>query len=295
MKLCVSTYSLWRWRSDFGKTLEDTIDFVADNGAAAIEFSGLDDKAKDNPLKRAAELRNYATKRGLAVPSYCVGAELLVPADKQKETIAQVKRDIDIAAELGAKSMRHDVTRGWGDHSKGVPGKQNFNTALAYIVPAVREITEYGATKGVKTTLENHGFYMQASTRVEQLINMVDHPNYGLTIDMGNFLCANENPIDAVTTMVKYAFMAHVKDFHIKPKEQAPNVGWIHTPTSVAIRGAIVGHGNIDIPRQLRILKEAGYNWYLSLEFEGLEESSFGVKTGLEWLREQLKAIDALG
>lgn len=294
MKLAVSTYSLWRWRSENKKTLEDSIDWIAEQGVSAVEFSGLDEKAKDNPVKRAAELRDYAHKRGLAIAGYSVGGEYLLPPEAQRNAIEQTKKEVDVAAELGVKTMRHDVSRGWGEHSKGVPGAQTFANALKVIVPAVREITEYGAKKGVMTSLENHGFYMQKSERVEKLIKAVKHKNYGLTMDMGNFLCVNEDPVKAVQRVAKYAIMCHIKDFHVKKKELAPPSGWFNTPTPIALRGAIVGHGVIDIRKQLEIVKKAGYKWYLSLEFEGMEEPAFAIKTGLDVIRKHLTEMKAL-
>src|SRR3954469_23007539 len=97
MKLSVSTYSLWRWRRDNGKTLEDAIGAIASCDVAGIEFSGLDDRAKANPLKRATALRKCAERRGLKVVSYCVGAELLRPHDEQRAVIEQLKREVDTA------------------------------------------------------------------------------------------------------------------------------------------------------------------------------------------------------
>ena len=87
--------------------------------------------------------------------------------------------------------------------SESISHTLDLEAVLKHIVPAIREITEYGASKGVKTSLENHGFYMQQSTRVEKLIKAVKHPNYGLTIDLGNFLCVNEDPVQAVKRSVQ--------------------------------------------------------------------------------------------
>ena len=42
------------------KTLEDSIDAIADFGVKGIEFSGLDEQAQANPQKRAAALRKRA-------------------------------------------------------------------------------------------------------------------------------------------------------------------------------------------------------------------------------------------
>jgi len=284
MKLCISSYSLSRWRRETGATLEDTIDAVADLGVSAIEFSGLDDAPK--PLRRAEALRRYAERKKIEIASYSVGAELLRPAAEQAMAVAALQRDVDVAAALGVRRMRHDITRGFGEWSKGVRSPKTFAGAMAVIVPAVREVADYAKTIGVRTSLENHGFYMQESKRVEALLRKVDHPNFGLTMDMGNFLCVNENPVSAVRRLAKYAQMVHVKDFHVRPKKSLPLPGWFATPTPIALRGAIVGHGVIDIPKQIGLLKKAAYRGFLSLEFEGLEEPLKAVRMGVDYLRQ---------
>src|SRR5256885_13734912 len=130
MKLSVSTYSLWRWRRDNGKTLEDTIDAVAALDVPGIEFAGLDDAAKSNPVKRARELSKRAERRGLKVVSYCVGAELLRAPAEQRAVVEQLKLEVDTATGLGAPSMRHDVTRGFGEHSNGLKIRKTFDGVL---------------------------------------------------------------------------------------------------------------------------------------------------------------------
>lgn len=294
MKLCVSTYSLWQWRHAHKKSVEDSFDWIADQGIKAVEVSAVDGEFAQDPRKRSEQLRKHADKRGLVIPSLCVGAELLLPAEAQRKTIDQLKVFVDCAHIFGATSMRHDVTRGFGKHSEGVPGAPTFGNALKVVVPAIREVADYAQPKKVKTSLENHGFYMQASVRVEKLIKAVNHKNYGLTIDMGNFLCVNENPVKAVARLAKYAVMAHTKDFHVKKKAVRPATGWFDTPTAIALRGAIVGHGVIDVPAELALLKKAGYKGYLSLEFEGMEEPTMAIKAGLDFLTTHLEAIKAL-
>jgi len=290
MRLAVSTYSLSKWRRQDGATVEQCLDWLAAIGVPCVEFSGIGEQEVKDRRRRAKRLRQRCESLGLEIVSYCTGAELYKPADELKQEIERVRKEIDIAGELGAPSMRHDVTRGPQD--EGVSLEQ----VLERIVPAVRTLTEHGEKRGVKTTLENHGFYMQTAERVGQLIDAVDHPNYGLTIDLGNFLCLNQDPVDSARKLAKYVVMAHAKDFHIKPKTEAPPSapavgehpeiahGWIHTPTDIAIRGAIAGHGNVDLPGAIDVLKQAGYDGPLSLEFEGLEDPRRGVRLGLAHL-----------
>ena len=283
MKLAVSTYSLLRWRNENGKTLEQSLEWIAKSaGVDGVEFTAIGDDAK-RLVRSAAALRKRCDKLGLNIVSYCVGAELLVPPDEQRAVVERLKRQVDVAAILGAPSMRHDITRGTGATS--------FPATLKAVVPPIREVADYAADKRIKTSLENHGFYMQASKRVERLIRAVDHENYGLTIDLGNFLCVNEDCTAATKRLAKYVIMAHAKDFHVKPKKQMPPTGWFKTPTPIALRGAIAGHGVLDLPAQLKLLKRAGYDGYVSLEFEGMEEPTKAVKLGLDYLRDVIKTI----
>jgi sugar phosphate isomerase/epimerase len=291
MKLAVSTYSLWRWRSENNKSLEQSLDWIAKAGVPAVEFAGTIAEDENDLPRRAAALRKRCEKLGLEIASYCVGAELLVAPAKQKKVVERLKKEVDAAAELGAPTMRHDVTRGFGDDANGLRGPKTFDAALKAVVPAIRAVADHGRSVGVKTSLENHGFYMQESRRVEKLIRKVDHPNFGLTIDLGNFLCVNENPTDATRRLAKYAIMAHAKDFHVKPKKRMPPTGWFATPTEICLRGAIAGHGVLDLPEQLRLLKRAGYDGYLSLEFEGMEDPARAVTLGLDYLRSVVGTI----
>lgn len=299
MQLAVSTYSLARWRREQSKRLEQALDWLASIGVEAVEFVGLGEQEVKNRRQRARRLRKRCEQLGLRIVGYCTGAELYHHDEReQRRVIEQVKREIDIAAELEAPSMRHDVTRGPGEGDDA-----SFDAVLNRIAPAVRELTEHGAKRGVITTLENHGFYMQTAERIERLIETVDHPNYRFTIDLGNFLCLNQDPLEATRQLARHVVMCHAKDFHIKPIERVPpdappvagdqgvRAGWIRTPSTIALRGTITGHGDLDLPAQLAALREAGYDGPLSLEFEGPEHPLNAVRLGVAYLREQTAAL----
>jgi len=138
----------------------------------------------------------------------------------------------------------------------------------------------------VKTCTENHGFIFQDSARVEALIRAVDHPNYGWLVDMGNFCCADESSSYAVGIAAPYAFHVHAKDFLIKSGACIdPGNGWFRSRGGNYLRGTIVGHGEIPVTQCVQILKNAGYDGWLSLEFEGMEENLPAVEAGLAYLR----------
>lgn len=290
MKLAISTYSLSRWQREKKKSLLQTIDWIADADVQGIEFAGLETDRKGGAIRHAKAVRKKCEKRGLEVAGYCVPIELYGSSIYHRRITEQLKEHIDVAAELGVKSMRHDVTAG----PKNRGEKVSFNNVLNNVAPLIRRIAEYAQGKGIVTSLENHGFYMQKATRVKKLIKKVNHSNFRVTLDTGNFLCVNDDPVESVRSLAPYAVMVHLKDFHVKPKNQMPPDGWFATPSTIALRGAILGHGDIDVPAQLRILKKVGYDGYLSLEFEGVEEPTFAVKSGLKYLRAELKKIRRL-
>jgi inosose dehydratase len=295
MKLAVSTYSLSGWSGGLKKkNLEQVIDQIAAFEVSGVEYCDFFGDVKGNPFHNTDKVRKHAGKRGLAPAGYATGSEFLVPHELQKERIAFMKRQIDIAAGLGCKTMRYDLTRGWGDQSKDIGGPQTFEAAVKYLTPAIREIADYGQSKKVVTSIENHGLYMQASKRMEKLMKMVNHKNYRLTMDMGNFLCVNDNPTKAAQLLAKHVCMVHTKDFFQKKTELRPPNGWFDLPCGFSLRGSIVGHGIIEIPKQLLALKKAGYKGFLSLEFEGIEEPIFAIESGLKYLRRELTAIKAL-
>ena len=100
---------------------------------------------------------------------------------------------------------------------------------------------------------------------------------------MGNFLCADEPPMHALPIAAPYAVHAHAKDFLLK--RESPGEGWFPTRNGWALRGTVVGHGVVPIADCVQVLRDAGYDGWLSLEFEGMEENLTALRCGLAYLR----------
>ena len=99
----------------------------------------------------------------------------------------------------------------------------------------------------------------------------------------------DESPDIAVGRLIPYAFHIHAKDFHTKPGTAPdPGEGWFRTRGGNYLKGAIVGHGDVPISSCLNVISSYGYNQVLSIEFEGLENPSDGVRIGLANLKKYL-------
>ena len=280
MKYSVSSYSYSQLTSSGQYTEKELIGLAKEMGFDGIEFAGICVPEGMDKLSYAASLKKEAEKHEIAIVAYCIGADLLNDTDNE---IERLKGEVDVAAALGVPVMRHDAT---GGYHKETRSQRGFTNALPQIVKGYKAVTEYAKTKGIRTCIENHGFFCQDSSRIEAIINGVADDNFGALVDIGNFLCADEDPAVAVGNVAPYAFHVHAKDFHVKKgTEFVPAEGFFMSRGGNFLRGAIIGHGEVPVIQCLRILKNAGYNGYITVEFEGAEEAKKGVAWGLSTLR----------
>ncbi|MDR1600386.1 MAG: sugar phosphate isomerase/epimerase [Oscillospiraceae bacterium] len=284
MRLTLSSYSLaGLLRDGRASTLTDLPRFASDLG-----FSGFEVVASsDDALKLAEPLKQACSASSLTVTTVCVGSDFL--ANDVATQANALRKAVDACAILGAPVLRHDATQGWPRDSRSI---RNFTRALPRLAEGYRAVTEYAAGLGVKTTVENHGFFCQDSDRIEALIDAVDHPNFGALVDIGNFLCADEDPVHAVSRLAPLAAHVHAKDFHVKRGGANPGLGWFRTRGGNWLRGAIAGHGELDIPRLLGILKRAGYDGWVTVEFEGIEDCLLGAGESRKNLESMIDALD---
>lgn len=283
LQLSISSYSFARLLHEGVVTMEGLPAFSKMMGYEGVEFIELSPPEGTPPegtdvLSYARDLRARCEKAGLPVTCYSVGADFLKgsQADCEKE-VARVCRQVDVAKALGAPLMRHDAAAGPGTTTGGFMG------ALPRLARACRAVTEYAQTQGVRTMVENHGFFCQDSLRVEQLVTRVAHENFGLLVDIGNFLCVDEDPVLAVSRTAPYAFYVHVKDFHVKSGSGPnPGEGFFTSRGGNYLRGAIVGHGDVPVGQCLAALKRAGYKGYVTLEYEGLDQLPLALTIGFK-------------
>lgn len=281
MMLGVSSYSFSKYMRNTGANYFDICDLAKNIGFDAIEF--IDLKLETQPAESvealATAIKAHCDEIGLPIVAYTVSADFL----NRENEVERVKGLVDIAALLGARVLRHDAC--WS-----LKEGMSWREAVAEMAPAIREVAEYAAGKGIRTCTENHGFILQDAERVEELIRTVNHPNYGWLVDMGNFLCADDNPLRAVPIAAPYAFHVHVKDFLVKSFDaENPGDGWFKSRNGAYLRGTVAGHGVVPVRKCLSILKEADYQGVVSYEFEGMEDNLAALEAAIKFIRRALE------
>ena len=286
MKISVSSYSFHQYIKAGKLTQLECVAKAKEMGFDAIEFTDITGDSLDEQKAMAKKIKDEADRVGIDINAYTIGANLYHESDEDSEKeIERLKGQLDVAKILGAKVMRHDVCYTLGKRGNA----RSFDLMLPTIAKNARRVTEYAETLGIRTCTENHGFIAQDSDRVEKLFNTVDHDNYGLLVDIGNFLCVDEDPIHAVSRVAPYAVHAHVKDF-IR-FDEAVEGRTIMTRGANYIAGAVIGEGVVPVRQCLKILKRANYDGYVSVEYEGREDCIAGIERGLANLKRFISEI----
>ncbi len=121
--------------------------------------------------------------------------------------------------------------------------------------------------------MENHGFFINNSERLRHLVYAVDRPNFRMLLDVGNFLCLDEDPLAAVPRSLPMAAVVHLKDFLVR--DDRPGDGWLTTAAGRSILGTIVGHGDLPVRALVGLIAASGFDGPVSIEFEGLEDPAW--------------------
>ncbi|MBJ7578653.1 sugar phosphate isomerase/epimerase [Devosia sp. MC532] len=293
MKIGMSSYSFLPLLANGSLSVDGLFDWLSANGAEHLEIATFSfappgegstyDLASDE--KTLLALEAAVARTGIPISGFCLGADML--GENRAEEIAKVKRYVDLCARFGVNYLRHDIVI-WGNR---LADTQAIENAYPMLADACREIAEYGASKNVVTSVENHGFVMVSAERLTRLHHLVNHPNFKLTVDVGNFLCVDDNPYVATKRTLPLASFVHFKDFYMRQAEPGP--GWLKTAGGEFIRGSVLGYGDLDIQALADAVIASGYDGFVSLEYEGGDPTLFGCEHGLNNLRRFLRQSPA--
>jgi sugar phosphate isomerase/epimerase len=132
----------------------------------------------------AAQIRSLTDELGLEISGTGMQSNFASPLESRRELdVERAKYWIDVAAVMGAPVLRM--------FSGPVPADIRDlgweNVARQRVVPALREVAEYAADKGVTIGVQNHGDMTATAAQTIQLLAWVDHPNIGIVNDTGYF------------------------------------------------------------------------------------------------------------
>jgi sugar phosphate isomerase/epimerase len=232
------------------------IDFAADHGCEGVELTAYY-FPKTVTREYLLGLKRHAFLRGVAISGSAVGNTFALPDGARLDAeIAGVKTWIDHCAVMGAPHLRVFA---------GDPRGLTKDEAVKQCVRALKECGDYAAERGVMLGVENHGGIVAQAPVLEQIINLTNHDWVRVNLDTGNFYSAT--PYDDLARLAPYAVNVQFK---------------------VEINQVPGGKQPTDFARVVRILGQANYQGFVTLEYEAAEDPWQAVPRHLQELRSAL-------
>lgn len=277
MKLGLSMWSVVATVKAGKMDLPGFIDFAAKQQAQGVEL--LDyfwtDREAEIPM-----VKKRIRDAGLQLAVFSIGNDFFQPDPAVRaQQVRAMLEAVDVANRLEVGLIR--VFSG--------NAKEGYDLAdgLGWIVDGLSQGAQYAASHGVVLALENHGLMAGRSDQVRHIIDAVGSPSLRANLDTGNFLLVNQNPTDAARSLAGVIALVHLKDFRRAGPQDVEHV--YRGLDGTGYTGTVVGEGQVDLAAIVGILQAAGYEGWLSLEYEGGQDPvTIGVPRSLEAARKLL-------
>lgn len=251
MKLGTCAYSYRELLTSGKMTLDEFLDT-----AASLNFDGVELTSYYFP----EESREYLLRikrdtfvRGLDISGTAVGGNF-ANADKKarKDQIAKVKDWLEKSAILGSSALR--VFAG------GQPEGVERSEAEDWVRDGLAECAKVAEREGVILALENHGGLTSDADGTLALVTPLDSPWVRINLDYGNF---TGDVYEQFERCAPYTLTTHAKKTYRVGEQREP----------------------VDYRKVVRTMRDAGYNGYISIEYEEKEPPIQGVDRFAAYIR----------
>ncbi|MES2459282.1 MAG: sugar phosphate isomerase/epimerase family protein [Armatimonadota bacterium] len=269
IRLALSTYSYWHFRGE--KTpIETVID-----AAAKLDVAGVDilhqQMESENP-SYVQKLKRHAFRAGVDLVNLSIHQNFVSPDPAVRQTnIDHTIRCIELAYQMGIPCIRLNSGR-WGtiksfdelmDRRGEEPPLEGYteDDAFNWCIQSIEACLPKAAECGVILALENHWGLTRTPEGVLRIVDALPSPWVGALMDTGNFR----------------------EDLYPRLEKMAPQAIFVQAKTYYG--GGEWYTLDIDYGQVAAILENAGYQGYISLEFEGKEDPETAVPKSIAELK----------
>ena len=221
--------------------------------------------------------RQEVEAHGKVIPMLCCSPDFTHPdAGFRQREIEKQLRWIDMTHTLG------------GTYCRVLSGQRRPELSLDEGVELAAQCIEaclpYAQERGITLILENHykddfWEYPEFAQKMDvfcQLVERIDHPNFGVNYDPSNTFLAGEDPLELLYRVSHRVVTMHASDRYLIEgtiedlrKEEGGAVGY-----AKRLRHGEIGKGLNDYDAIFSELKRVGFNGWISIEdgVEGMEQ-----------------------
>ncbi|RLG80979.1 MAG: hypothetical protein DRO40_10370 [Thermoprotei archaeon] len=263
MRIGIASWSYHRGILSGRMSIEDFIKRAFELNVDGVELNQRFLKLNKDYIRK---IKRLVLSYGLDISCLTIANNFCLPRKEEREKqVDFVKKWADAALILNAPIIR--VNAGW-------PRRLREEEAFNYAVECIKEVCNYTEDYGLVVAVENHGGITSTAEQVLKIIKAVNSEWFKVNLDVGNF---RENLYRNIELLAPYTVHVHAKTFQLKLKHEDTESYWVET--------------RLDYRKIIEILKNAGYNGYLSLEYEGTEDEETAVPKSIQFLRYIIKQI----
>ena len=278
---------------DGERTPERILREAARLGLDGVEFYESDWGGAPGDVEAAPALAETAAGAGVRLFAIGSAARLGYHDGRAAEAMATLRRQIDVAAAVGARVVTfaaidtQPLPAGRNPAEGGLP----FAAAAGPLVRQMRDLAEYAGERQVEVALLNHGSFACTSWHQEWVARLAGAANAGACLDPGNYLYyEGEDPVAATRRLRGRVAAVRLGDWRLRERERVA--------AEFAAEGglnpweaAVFGEGEVDHGACLGLLREAGYDGWLSIKSAG--SSPRGAEDALRRTLDKVRQLAA--
>ena len=251
------------------------IEFYREMGIRRIEIY-------DTWIEDDSEIPGIIDRLGEAGMTVCVSdVECNVVSrdrDVRKARTEKFHKRLEVANQMGSPKVLILPGLPEPDSGFGVEEcREWLHTAIEESMPGAKEL-------GIMLLVANLGFCAHIYGQTDYIIETCQafEPELKTVYDVGNYLMANEDSIDALNKVYPYTTHVHLKDWEIVPDEQP--AAWPGIDGRLFM-GKPMGQGIVKLPDVITRLKELDYQGIITPEYEGPGDPFKAMEEGMAYLR----------
>lgn len=237
-----------------------------------------------------SEFRERVKSHGKVIPMLCCSPDFTHPDTlfREKE-IEKQKHWIRMVSALG------------GSYCRVLSGQRRPELSIAEGVDlaaeCIKECLPYAQELGITLILENHykddfWEYPEFAQKMEvfcQLVDKIEHPNFGVNYDPSNAFLAGEDPLELLNRVSSRVVTMHASDRYLIKgtiedlrNEENGAIGY-----AKRLRHGEIGKGLNDYNAIFRELKRVGFDGWISIEdgVDGMDQ----LERSVAFLRQKIK------
>jgi len=247
--------------------VSEWIDLAAKLDVEGLEwYAGFLEMADENNWRR---FRREVEAHGKSIPMMCCSPDFTHPdAAFRANEIVKQKHWIDMTYVLG------------GSYCRVLSGQRrpelSIDEGVELAAQCIEACLPYAQDHGITLILENHykddfWEYPEFAQKMDvfcQLVDRIDHPNFGVNYDPSNTFLAGEDPLDLLRKVSHRVVTMHASDRYLKEgtiedlrKEEGGAVGY-----AKRLSHGEIGKGLNDYDAIFTELKRVGFNGWISIE-----------------------------